>query len=152
MKKNSRLLPILFLALTVLVAACAAWNLYTQPTTEPGVVLIHQGDHTYELYKNKLSPASLHFDVTNAKGETRAIDAPGVSLDYALRAVGISTDEINSVTITAADAYSATVSNDEIRADAAWLIISDDNTFRLIVPTDPDSRRNVSNVQTIDIH
>lgn len=150
--RNSRLLPILFISLTVLVAVCAAWNLYTQPDTRPGTVLVRQNGQTCELKLSMLSPAALHFDVTDAKGEVRIIDAPGVSLGDALRTAGISTAEIKSVTVTAADAYSATVSGDEIRANATWLILQDDGGFRLLIPDDPDSRRNVSSVQSIDIY
>lgn len=150
MKKSLRL-PILLCALILATALSAVWHLSTRPETESGAILLRLGDQESVIRPDMLSFSIVHLETVNAKGETRSIDGPGILLCDALAAAGIDTDSIESVTVTASDSYSASVTGEELRAGRVWLTLQADDTWQLVLPEDADSRRNVRGVQLLEV-
>lgn len=83
---------------------------------------------------------------TNGKGEEIQVNAPGISVKQLLEQYSVSADQ--GLTVIADDGYSATLKAEEISSGQAFLILEDD-TVRLVVFGDSNSKRSVSNVKQL---
>ena len=139
MKKNKRVFLIV-LCLALLTAVLAVVYLTARVPDVSGSVLINGEPVSLSLFTYRAVTGT----VVNGKGEEKQIDAQGISL-----AEAVGTD-FETATVTASDAYSATVEKDE--AESAYLLLSDDgSSLRLVVFGDGNSKRSVKNVVSIDV-
>ena len=135
--KNKKLLIIIAL-LIVLTAIIAVTHLTTRTPEIEGEVLVN--GESVKIASFDMSPVS--GTIVNGKGEETQIDAQGVALSE------VCSGDFDSVTVTAADEYHASVNADEIQN--AYLILNDDGSLQLIVFGDANQKRCVRNVARID--
>lgn len=121
----------------VLTALFAVVHLTTRTQDVEGAILVNGK----QVELSSLDYENVTGTVVNGKGEQKQIDAQGVPLE------AICGSDFETATITASDEYSARVSADEL--DNAYIII-DEDTPRLIVFGDENSKRDVKNVVRID--
>lgn len=121
----------------VLTALFAVVHLTTRTQDVEGAILVNGK----QVELSSLDYENVTGTVVNGKGEQKQIDAQGVPLE------AICSSDFETATITASDEYSARVSADEL--DNAYIII-DEDTPRLIVFGDENSKRDVKNVVRID--
>lgn len=149
--KKTRFTWILIAALLVVTALTAAWHLTTRTQVAENALLIRSNGIEQTLSIGELSLVSVQGEISNAKGEVRAIDAQGVAVADVLRAANVSPESLSRLTVTAADAYSATLTAEDILQDAnAWFILQDEGGVQMIVFSDSNSKRNVRNVQILE--
>ena len=143
MKK--RFTPIFIAALLVLTAIAAAWHLTARTPDTPGAIAVTFGENQTILHAGALTLTDLQGEIVNGKGETIFINAQGVSLPDLLAAAGA--ENASAAAAIASDAYSARLTAGEF--DRAYIILQDDGSFRLVVFSDPDSRRAVRNLTEV---
>ena len=86
----------------------------------------------------------------NGKGEEQPISARGASLREILEEVGIEAKVMAKV--IASDEYSAAVSAVDIAAeDKVYIILGENGRLRMIVFGDPDSKRDVNDIERIEV-
>ena len=102
---------------------------------------------------DKLDKTDVVGTIVNGKGEKMEINESGTAISDVLAAAGIDTAEINSVTATASDEFSAELTAAEIAEDGkAYLADDGDNGVKLIVFGDKNSKRNVRDVVKLDVN
>ncbi len=142
--KNKRML-ILVAVLLLLTATLAIAHLTTRASVPEGTVLVEHGGDTTELTLAQMEAVPVRGTVVNGKGESRTVDAQGISLASVLEQMGIAA--FQEVTVIADDEYSAVVTTEEVaRPNVAYLIFQEEGGVQLVVFGDANSRRNVSNV------
>lgn len=148
MKRNR--VVFLISALVLLTAAVAAVHLSGRAAPVEGTLRVEKGGNAVELPIAKLELANVRGTVVNGKGESRAIDAPGLLLSAVLEAADVQAE--TQVTVTADDAYSAAVSAAELSApDMVYLIQQEDGGMQMVVFGDANSKRNVSDVAMVTV-
>ncbi len=86
----------------------------------------------------------------NGKGEEQPISARGTPLREILEEVGIEAKVMAKV--IASDEYSAAVSAVDIAAeDKVYIILGENGRLRMIVFGDPDSKRDVNDIERIEV-
>lgn len=85
----------------------------------------------------------------NGKGEEIPVEEIGISMKEVLEAMGIT--EYATITVISDDSYSAKVSKEEVLEKDKVFLLLEDNTLRLIVFGDSNSKRSVSNVVQIQV-
>lgn len=147
MKKN-KLTAIILIVLIVLTAVFAIVHLSTRQQETENAIQVVCGDETITVSLWDLSLVRVTGTIVTGKGEEREMDGMAVSVAHLLEQAGAA---VNDVTVTASDEYSVSLSAEEVAADnKAWLFFEDDS-FRLIVFGDTDSKRNVKNVVRITL-
>ncbi len=138
------------IALLVLVTAViTGFYLHNRDSVKAGDLLIKSagGDKTVTLRELDLSPVS--GVIKNKKGEEKQIDADGYPVSKIPSLAGVS--EYAKLSVYSDDEYNAVLTKDELSSsEKAWLIIKDDS-IRLIVFGDEDSKRDVKNVVRVEI-
>ena len=145
MKKRITVISIL-LFVTIILSFI---YLHFRQTVKPGDILIksEKGEMTVSL--SDLSLSHVSGSITNKKGETKKIDSEGYALADLPSLTGI--NDYSEISVHADDEYSAVLTKDELSSgDKAWLIENDDS-IRLVVFDDKDSKRDVKNVVRIEI-
>ena len=138
------------IVLVFITTVVAIFYLTTRPAASEGTLRIENGSQVIELPLERLEFIPVRGTVVNGKGEERTVDAQGVLLDRVLREAGIS--EFSEVTVTAADAYHAVVTAEEIaEPDRVYLIQQDGDGLRLVVFGDSNSKRSVSDVASLSV-
>ncbi len=135
--------------LAVLTAIVTCIYLSGRDKVAAGNVLIKTASSEVTVSINDLTLSKVSGETVNKKGETKKIEAEGFSLSDVPSLAGVS--DYSEVSVFSDDEYNATVTSDELKdKERAWLI-SEENSVRLIVFDDPDSKRNVKNVVRIEI-
>ena len=148
--KEAKSAKIAIIALVLLTVIVAIVYLSTRPNTPEGTLRIENGSQVIELPLERLKFLPVRGTTVNGKGEERTIDAQGVLLSEVLREAGIG--KFSEATVTAGDAYNATVTAEEIAApDRVYLIQQDEGGLRLIVFGDSNSKRSVSDVASLSV-
>ena len=148
--KEAKSAKIAIIALVLLTVIVAIVYLSTRPNTPEGTLRIENGSQVIELPLERLKFLPVRGTTVNGKGEERTIDAQGVLLSEVLWEAGI--EEFSEATVTAGDAYNATVTAEEIAApDRVYLIQQDEGGLRLIVFGDSNSKRSVSDVASLSV-
>lgn len=148
--KEAKSAKIAIIALVLLTVIVAIVYLSTRPNTPEGTLRIENGSQVIELPLERLKFLPVRGTTVNGKGKERTIDAQGVLLSEVLREAGIG--EFSEATVTAGDAYNATVTAEEIAApDRVYLIQQDEGGLRLIVFGDSNSKRSVSDVASLSV-
>lgn len=125
-------------------AVLAAIHINTRDNVPKGTIAVIKDGQAEYIRLDELELYDVTGTVVNGKGEEKRIDAQGLLLSSIT-----GTEGFQSVTVIAVDAYSAVVSVDEL--DNAFLIFTDDETPRLIVFGDGNSKRDVKGVERIEI-
>ena len=141
---NDKKIIIIVLALLLVFTAAATWIYLSKrsETPENALVLVTGGNEK-ALDISRLNLTSFSGTVVNGKGDKKDIEGQGIKL-----ADVIGTSELSEVTVTADDAFSATVKKEEI--DQAWLQI-EEGEARMVVFGDKDSKRSVKHVVRIEV-
>ncbi len=146
----------IFGVVIVLIALVSGY-LYLNNREEPkeGSVHILYQDQSIACEPNTLKSVSIQGETVNGKGEVSEVNAKGIELSALLdqsfksvKALDKSMEiEYEQVTVEADDAYSATLTKEEIEEDGkVYLAFEKDNQYTLIVFGDSNSKRNVRNV------
>ena len=130
--------------LIFLTAVLAAIHVNTRDNVPKGTIAVIKDGQTRYIRLDGLELSNVTGTVVNGKGEEKQIDAQGLPLSSVT-----GTEGFQNVTVTAMDAYLAVVSLDEL--DNAYLIFTGDETPRLIVFGDRNSKRDVKDVERIEI-
>ena len=145
MNKSNLNLVALLLAVTGLLAAL---RLGTRADVAPGSLPVAFGGVEQALSVESLPMTPVEGAVVNGKGEEKAIHADGIELKDVLARAGIETYE--KVTVTASDAYAATLTAEELKEPGKVWLIRREDSLQLIVFGDPNAKRNVRNVERVD--
>lgn len=143
--KHKKMLSLAAL-LILLTAIFAIWHLTTREQIAQNQIQLIDGEKVYSIVLEDLAVQQVVGTRTNGKGEQIPVNAPGISVKDLLEQYAVAADQ--GLSITADDGYSATLKAEEIPADHAFLILEDD-TARLVVFGDSNSKRSVSNVKQI---
>ena len=130
--------------LAVLVVLCVIFgimHLRGKEATAPGTIRIEEGGATRELDLTKEERILVSGTVVNGKGEEREIEAEGLSLS------SIPQGPCEKLQIIAKDEYKAEVMQEEF--ENAFLILTEEESVRLIVFGDENSKRDVKDVEKI---
>lgn len=147
MKKRMIWVLVGILLLTTVVAVV---HLSTREKAVEGQLLVSCGGKETALEIGKLDLQSVQGTISNAKGETREIDAMGVPVAAVLEEAG--TAKFSTVTVVADDEYRADLSAAEAEDEQnVFFILQEDGGLQLIVFTDNNSKRNVSNVVRMEV-
>jgi len=141
MKKHK--LAIIVIAILVVVTALLAviHQITREQETDGAIQVVHSGKMT-AIALDELKPlAVVRGTIVDGKGQTSDIDAMGILVSDVLALAGVT--EKTDVQVTAADEYTVTVTAEE--TGEVWLIIEEES-LRLIVFGDSNSKRNVRNV------
>lgn len=106
-------------------------------------------DKTYLVDIDKLEYKQIIGIRVNGKGEEIKIDADGIELNDLFVDEEITGYSI--VTLEADDSYSANVSAKEVNESNKVCLLKEENTLRLVVFGDKNSKRSVSNIVKIII-
>lgn len=129
--------------LLVITALLTVIHLTTRQEATAGAIQVVCPEGVAVIPVADLSPVPITGTMVNGKGEERAVNGEGVSVACLLKRAGV---EVTGVTVTASDEYAVSLTAEEVAAEnKAWLLLEEDS-IRLIVFGDEDSRRNVKNV------
>lgn len=146
MKKKTMVGGIL-LALAVLVAL-TGWHFATRTQVTENSLRVEWNGSYVELAMEELELSDVAGSVVNGKGEEKKVAGQGVLLSQVLAAAKV--EEFSTVTVTAGDAYSASLTQQEVaQPDKVYLLAEEDGSMRLIVFGDPNSKRRVSDVKVV---
>ncbi len=112
---------------------------------------MYNGKNSY-VSLDALSMTEVTGTIVNGKGEEMEVRAQGVPLSDVLKAAGIDSAKIHTVTAVADDEYSAELSAEEIgEPGRVFLARDEDGSMKLVVFGDTDSKRNVRNVVKLSV-
>jgi hypothetical protein len=117
---------------------------------ETGQLVVSYQNKQQEVVFAQLPLQQIQGTISNAKGQTFPVDAKGLSAEAFLAALNIS--GFSKMTVVADDEYRAEVSAAEIAAeDTVALILQEDGGVQMVVFTDSNSKRNVTNVVRVEV-
>lgn len=149
MKEKSKLTKILAAALVLVTVIAAAVHLTTRTQVPELSVLIEGAGVSKTVSITELKLEQVTGQAKTQKGTFLEIDAPGIPLKDLLTGAGFDLDQAQ---VIADDGYSATVTGEEIAAEGkVYLLRQEDDTLRLIVFGDENSKRNVNKVAQIQL-
>lgn len=149
MKQKSKLTKILIAALVLVTVIAAAIHLSTRTRVPELSILVEGNGVSKTLSITDLELTQITGQIKNQKGDVLDIDAPGIALKDLLAEAGLVPGETK---VIADDGYSAAVTGEEISAEGkVFLLRQEDDTLRLIVFGDENSKRNVNKVAQIQV-
>lgn len=152
MKKQSKTIITIVVILLALTAALTVIHLSTREQVPEGALAVHIGESVTYVDFSSLRLEAVSGTVINGKGEVMEVSAQGVAVAEILRAAGVDPSAVGSVSITAADEFSAVLTGDELNeAGKAYLAEDEDGSMKLIVFGDENMKRNVRNVESIHV-
>ena len=150
MKMQSKAIIIILAILLVLTAVLTVLHLITREQVPEGALAVHVGEKVSYVDLASLQTEAVSGTVINGKGEAMEISAQGVEVAELLRTAGVDPAAAGSVTITAADEFSAVLTGAEVNEEGkAYLAEDEDGSMKLIVFGDENMKRNVRNVESI---
>ena len=135
--------------LVVLTVLFAMVHLNTREEVAENTLQLVMGDETIRIDISKLEFVQVSGVRVNGKGEEVSIEAPGILVKDVLEQENIT--EFQKVTVMADDSYQAEVTAEEVFADDKVYFLYEEESLRLIVFGDENSKRSVSNVVQITI-
>lgn len=151
MKKN----PIfkVVIGLVLMTAVLTVIHLSTRPTEVVGAIQVSFGEKTVSVSMSEFSLQNVSGMVVNGKGEEKAIEGKGTPLSDVLIQAGVDLSIIQQVTVSAADAFSAVLTTQEVtEGGQVYLLWKGENERpRLIVFGDANSKRQVKDVAWIKV-
>lgn len=144
--KGSKI-KILALVLVVFTAFFAVLHLNGREEIPANAIQIQSGDKTCTVDITKLNYEQVIGTRMNGKGEELPVEGTGILLGKILEQENIS--GYSKVTVMADDSYKVEVTAEEIHEDKKVYLLYEEESLRLIVFGDKDSKRSVSNVVQI---
>ena len=143
--KNNRFTMLLIAVLVIVAALAATLHLSTRVTADEGCILVEIQGNTTNISLSDLPYHAVQGSLVNGKGETREINAQGISLSALLDKAGVT--EYTAVSVVADDSYSVDVAAEEVaESGKVFLVIAENELPELVVFGDSNSKRNVSGV------
>lgn len=144
---QSRKIVIFIGVLVLLTVLAAVIHLSTREQIPEHSIQVTQGDK-----KRIVDITELDYEVVsgvrvNGKGEEIPVEGDGIALHKLLLELGIT--EFSKVTVVADDSYRAELLVEEVKEENRAYLMLEDNTLRLIVFKDENSKRSVSDVVKI---
>ncbi len=140
---------LIIIPLLLLTAVLSFIYLRSRDTVNAGDILVKSSAGEMTLTFDNINLSHVSGQITNKKAETKDIDSNGLAISEIPSLAGI--NDYSGITVYADDEYSAYISAEEAsESDKAWLI-KNDESIRLVVFGDPDSKRDVKNVVRIEI-
>ena len=152
--KKSTILILILLIITAATACIYLWG--RDEPSEGNISILYEGQSsTIDPFSRGLQPVS--GTLINGKGEEKEVSESGVPLQDVISLSEIKDVDYRSAKIISSDEYAADLTVEEINEkDRVYLIkdISDDKSvsIRLIVFGDPNSKRQVKNVERIELY
>ena len=151
MKKQSKIIVAVLAALFLAVAAMACVHFATREKVPVNTLAIHAGKDVVYVDLDKLNRKPVQGTLTNARGDKIEIDAQGAALADILRMGELDVDSIQSVTVSAADEYSASLSGAEVNESEKTFLIFGEDGLQLVVFGDENMKRSVHKVVSVDV-
>lgn len=142
-KKTGIIIGCISFVLVIALIISASVYLTHRPEVSSASLLVITDGKEKTVRLSDLSLSEVSGTTVNGKGEEKTISGQGVNL-----ADIVGSEGFDEVTVTSDDAYSATVRADEI--GNAFLLVEEES-FRLVVFGDDNSKRNVKNVVSIEV-
>lgn len=142
-KKTGIIIGCISFVLVIALIISASVYLTRRPEVSSASLLVITDGKEKTVRLSDLSLSEVSGTTVNGKGEEKTISGQGVNL-----ADIVGSEGFDEVTVTSDDAYSATVRADEI--GNAFLLVEEES-FRLVVFGDDNSKRNVKNVVSIEV-
>lgn len=130
-----------------LVGLCAVVHLTTRDNVPEGAIAIEADGKTAYVDMNSIELEAVEGEVVNGKGETKTVSGEGALVKDILSENNINVG--SGVKVVSDDEYSAEIEKAELEEAGKAYIIVEDNSARLYVFGDSNSKRNVSNVVKI---
>lgn len=143
--KNKKIYIFIILLLVITGIAAFAHLSTRDVVPENGIQVIVNGDSKI-LDIDNLKYENVTGSYVTGKGEEREVDGPGISLEAILKEASVS--KFTKVSVTSDDSYSVEITAEE---NAEAYLLHEEDSLRLIVFGDKDSKRNVKNVMTIEV-
>ena len=164
MKRSRWLIPLIIILLiaAVIVVGLQVRNQQTEKETS-GTITLKSSGQEIKVPILDLDRENFSGETVNGKGEHFNNEYSGVELQKLLKEQGISLESVTEVKAAAADQYTAAYSGDEVRepgklylavevdGEAIQGIEGDDPGVQVIVFGDPDSRRLVRSLVTLEV-
>ena len=134
---------ITIICLLVVTAGIVCFYLAGRDKVASGDLLLRSGENEVTVTLKDQNLSRVTGQMKNKKGEVKNIDSEGLPLSSVPSIIGVS--DYSQIVVY------ATVTKGELDAGAdAWLI-TDDDSIRLVVLDDTDSKRNVKNAVRVEI-
>ncbi len=133
------------------VAAIAVIHFATREQVPEGAIAIHVGENVKYVDPAKLPVVPVQGTVINGKGKEIAVDEQGTELINVLRAAKIDPASVSSVSLTAADEFSATLTGEEINEKGKAYLVPTEEGIKLVVFGDENMKRNVKNIVSVSV-
>lgn len=130
----------------VLVAVLAVVHFATRTEVPENAIAIEAGENTSYVVMGEQKLSTVEGEVVNGKGETSEVSGEGILLQDLLK--DAKAEVTSKVKVISDDEYSAEVEADELEGEKVYLVM-EDQTVRMYVFGDPNSKRNVANVKRI---
>jgi len=144
-KGNKAMLLIVVLAIVTVIAAIV--HLSTREDVAKGTIQLVMAEETSTIAISELELEQVTGTRVDGKGDEHEVSAPGISLKNLLSLEGVG--EYAEIQVIADDSYAAVLKKSELdEKDNAYLILKEES-LRLIVFGDSNSKRSVSNVAQI---
>ena len=137
---------VLFISVAVLLlvtVVVAVIHLNTREVVPAGALRVEYEGRQVDLFPEQLELGPVQGTVVNGKGETLAVEGQGILLATALTQADVFM--FREIQVIADDGYSAVIAEEAAKPDRVYLLREEDS-WRLVVFGDTDSRRNVRNV------
>lgn len=143
-KKRIIIFAAILMAITLITVFV---HLNTREEVAENTLQISVGDEVYSVNVEELEFESITGTYVTGKGEEREVEAPGILIKDILEENGIT--DYSEVTVIADDSYSARITEEEIKEETKAYLLKEEDSLRLIVFGDENSKRNVKNVVEI---
>ena len=151
MKKQNKAIIAILALLVIAAAVFAVIHLTTREQVPEGAIAIHVGSDVKYVDPSKLTQVPVQGTVINGKGQEIPVDEKGYELSELLKAAKIDASSIGGIKVTAADEFSASLTKDEVNESGKAYIVSGEEGLQLVVFGDPNMKRNVRNVERIEV-
>lgn len=139
---------LIFILALVLITGAVAWvHLTTRENVEPGTLQLVVSGQTKTVKLDDLQYEPVSGVRVNGKGESIPVEGMGILLKDLLQNEQVGS--YTKVTVVADDAYSAELTAEEVAEDGKAYLLLEEETLRLIVFGDQNSKRSITNVVQI---
>ena len=145
--RGRKRLIIFFLVLMVAALGFGVTHLAGKNKFSEKEISLYWGREEKKVTIEKLSYESVEGIRINGKGEEIPVSGQGILLKELLEEYGIT--DYRQVKVSAIDSYSATVTREETEEEGKVYLFFEEESLRLLVFGDKDSKRSVSDVVQI---
>lgn len=139
--------PVFIVAL-VLVTGVVAWlHLTTREEVAPGTVQLTVNAQAETVNLSDLTYEQVSGVRVNGKGESIPVEGLGIALKELLKEKQVTS--YTKVVVVADDSYSAELTAEEVETDGKAYLLLEEDSLRLVVFGDENSKRSITNVVQI---